>query len=404
MKDKIVQEVLYILNAFSCAGYDAYAVGGCVRDCLLGKKPDDWDICTSATPDEITEVFSGQRLAETGLKHGTLTLVLNHKPYEITTFRTESGYSDLRHPDKVSFVKNVWEDLARRDFTVNAMAYNLQKGLVDLFGGQEDLKNRIIRCVGNPYERFLEDALRIMRAIRFSAVLDFEIEENTKAAINELSASLLNIAVERINVEFTKTLLADNCCRLYEYKSALSTVVSGIERLDKNTCIAINKLEKDKIKRLALFLMPIFSDIREVRQWLLKMRYDTKTINAVCDIFECKKSKIPTDIKQMRRFLSLYSFDTAKSYFEIQNALCERDGYKKALYLLDEVRKNKLCTSVAELKIDGQALIELGFKKGPEIGKVLNKLLDFVIDEKCENKEDDLKNVAMLMRGERKND
>ncbi len=404
MKNKIVQDVLYILNTFSCAGYEAYAVGGCVRDCLLGKNPDDWDICTSATPDEIKEVFSGQRLIETGLKHGTLTLILEHKPYEITTFRTESGYSDSRRPDKVSFVKNVGEDLARRDFTVNAMAYNLQNGLVDLYGGKEDLENKIIRCVGNPFERFLEDALRIMRAIRFSAVLGFKIEENTKAAINELSDTLLNIAVERINVEFTKTLLADDCCRLYEYKSALSLVIDGIERLDKKTCIAINRLAKDKIKRLALFLMPIFSDTGQIRQWLLKMRYDAKTIKEVCNIFECKKSTIPTDQKQMRRFLSVYGFDAAKSYIEIQNAVCEKDEYKKALSMVEEIKKNKLCTSVAELKIDGQDLIELGFKKGPEIGEILHKLLYFVIDEGLENKEDALKGAAILMRGEKRND
>ena len=404
MKFNIPQDVLYILNTLDEAGYESYAVGGCVRDCLLGKKPDDWDICTSATPDEIQMVFLGQRLLKTGLKHGTLTLILQHKSYEITTFRTESGYSDSRRPDKVNFVASVEEDLARRDFTVNAKAYNPKVGLIDLYGGQEDLENKIIRCVGDAYERFCEDALRIMRAIRFSAVLGFGIEERTIAAIEKLSYKLKNIAIERINVEFTKTLLADDCINLYKYKDALCAVISNIQKLDKNDCVTIKSLPKDKTKRLSLLLMSLFSDVGSIKTWLFEMRYDTKTTKEICDIVSCKDTRIPIKLKETRHLVLEYGFDAVKNYFEIQNAVTGKGEYKNVLSMLDEIIKNELCISVSQLKIDGQKLIELGFQKGPQIGKVLNKLLDLVIDEKIENTEETLINAAILWCEENIND
>ena len=171
------------------AGYSAYAVGGCVRDSLLSLEPHDWDLCTSARPEEMLEVFRGERVAETGLKHGTLTVIMDHVPYEITTFRTDGSYTDHRHPDSVSFVREVAGDLSRRDFTVNAMAYSPRTGLVDLFGGREDLERRVIRCVGVPRERFTEDALRILRALRFASVFDFSLDPETEEALRALATA-----------------------------------------------------------------------------------------------------------------------------------------------------------------------------------------------------------------------
>ena len=187
-----------LISRLENAGFSAYAVGGCVRDTLLSLEPNDWDLCTSARPEEMQEVFRGEHVVETGLKHGTLTVVINHVPYEITTFRTDGSYTDHRHPDSVTFVKEVAGDLARRDFTVNAMAYSPRDGLVDLLGGREDLSRRIIRCVGVPKERFEEDALRILRALRFASVYDFSVDPETEEALRLLAPTLKNVAAERI--------------------------------------------------------------------------------------------------------------------------------------------------------------------------------------------------------------
>ena len=195
-----------IIRRLNDAGYSAYAVGGCVRDTLLGRVPKDWDICTSARPEELHRVFAGEHVVETGLKHGTLTVVLDHVPYEVTTYRVDGAYTDHRHPDGVTFVTDVREDLARRDFTVNAMAYHPREGLIDAFRGQEDLRQRVIRCVGRPTERFEEDALRILRALRFAAVYGFRLEEEPLAAARMLAPPLTRVAPERIRVELGKLL------------------------------------------------------------------------------------------------------------------------------------------------------------------------------------------------------
>ena len=200
----------FILRRLMENGFDAYVVGGCVRDSLLGLFPHDWDICTSARPEQMQAVFADCRVIETGLKHGTLTVLHDRIPYEVTTFRVDGGYTDHRHPDSVSFVSNVVDDLARRDFTVNAMAWNPQTGLVDAFHGQEDLRAGIIRAVGDPKTRFTEDALRILRAVRFSAQLAFPIEKNTAQAVRELAPTLKNISAERIQVELVKLLMSDH--------------------------------------------------------------------------------------------------------------------------------------------------------------------------------------------------
>lgn len=204
------EDAACIIRRLNEKGYPAYAVGGCVRDALLQKTPKDWDICTGATPAQMQEVFAGWHVVETGLQHGTLTVVCHHTPYEVTTFRTDGEYTDHRHPDSVIFVQSVEKDLARRDFTINAMAWHPAEGLVDCFGGQEDLQRGLIRCVGNPVDRFTEDALRILRALRFASVYGFAIEAETAAAIHQLKDTIAHVAAERIQVEMTKLLCGDH--------------------------------------------------------------------------------------------------------------------------------------------------------------------------------------------------
>ena len=219
------------------AGFPAYAVGGCVRDSLLGLTPHDWDLCTAASPEEMKRVFAGERIAETGLRHGTLTVIRDHIPYEITTFRTEGSYSDHRHPDSVSFVTDVREDLARRDFTINAMAWAPEEGLLDLFGGREDLDRGIIRCVGVPEERFEEDALRILRALRFASVYDFALDPDTSRAVRALYSTLDRVAAERLREELLKLLCGKAAGRmLREYPEVFSAMIPDLLLSHLNNC------------------------------------------------------------------------------------------------------------------------------------------------------------------------
>ena len=213
---RIPNDAKTILEKLNNAGFEAYVVGGCVRDSLLGKTPGDWDICTNALPEQTMEVFEGFHVIPTGLKHGTVTVMLNHEGYEITTYRVDGDYTDGRHPDSVSFTTNLKDDVARRDFTVNAMAYSERDGIQDFFGGMEDLKNGIIRCVGEPEKRFGEDALRIMRAVRFASVLGFEIEKSTSDAMRKLYKNLDMVASERINAELNKMLCGKSPARYLE--------------------------------------------------------------------------------------------------------------------------------------------------------------------------------------------
>ena len=214
MKIELPKKVLFIINNLQLAGYDAFAVGGCVRDSILARKPQDWDITTSAKPEAIKEIF--RRTVDTGIEHGTVTVMIGKDSYEVTTYRIDGAYEDSRHPKKVRFTNCLEEDLRRRDFTINAMAYNDDVRLVDVFGGMQDLNHHLIRCVGDPRERFSEDALRILRAVRFSAQLDFPIEPDTAKAVKELAPNLKNISAERIQTELVKLLTSPHPERIQD--------------------------------------------------------------------------------------------------------------------------------------------------------------------------------------------
>ena len=380
MKIQLPKDVSFILDTYLKNGYQAFIVGGCVRDALLGKTPTDYDICTNALPKETLKLFSDFRIIETGIKHGTVTLLLDSVPYEITTFRTDGDYLDSRHPQSVNFVTNIEEDLKRRDFTVNAMAYNQTDGLIDLYGGQKDLENKIIRCVGNSEQRFTEDALRIMRAIRFCATLDFAIEDKTKEAIFKLKSNLLNIAKERINVEFTKTLLSDNTKVYSEYYEIFKLFFKLSPKLDAKKLV---KLPKDLETRLSYLLL---SSGREA-DVLESLRYSSKTVKTVDEVI--KNFNSPCDsIKDLRLLISQSSYETANIILTIKS---KND-------MLSQV-KDMPC-KICDLKICGDALIGLGIKDGLLIGKILKKLLYLVIDEKCENTQKSLMQQAKKLMEE----
>ena len=254
----IPQAVLNIISQINAYGFDAYPVGGCVRDILMGKLPCDWDIATSATPDEIQKIFSQYTVIPTGIKHGTVTVILDKIPFEITTFRIDGNYTDSRHPEKVTFSTDITEDLKRRDFTINAIAYHPKTGIIDPFGGQADLKAEIIRAVGDPAQRFSEDALRIMRALRFSAVLSFEIEQKTAEALYKYSHLLENIAAERVTTELNKTLCANGASLVIEkYFSVISQRLFGNYPLKATNTTIFSTISQvpDKLHlRLSAFL------------------------------------------------------------------------------------------------------------------------------------------------------
>ncbi len=373
-------DVSFIIDTYKKNGFSAYTVGGCVRDALLGKIPTDWDICTDALPQETITIFSGYRIIETGIKHGTVTLILNSVPYEITTFRTDGDYQDSRHPQSVEFVKNIEEDLKRRDFTINAMSYN-NDGLIDLYGGQADLDKKIIRCVGDAKTRFKEDALRIMRAIRFSATLDFSIEEETKRAIFELKANLLNIATERINVEFSKILLSDNTKVYYEFNEIFELFFGDTSTIDAYKLV---NLPKNLETRLSYILITLNLDT----EILEHLRYSSKTLKAVGEVIKNFNCQCETE-KDLRLLISNSSYETAHRILTIKS------------YNLDILLKVKdLPSRISDLKICGDDLIMLGIEDGLLIGRVLNELLYLVIDEKCENSKECLLKTARILMEE----
>ncbi len=380
MNINLPTNVSFIIDTYKKNGFSAYAVGGCVRDALLGKNPTDWDICTDALPLETINIFSEYRIIETGIKHGTVTLILNSVPYEITTFRTDGDYCDSRHPQSVEFVRNIEEDLKRRDFTINAMAYN-KDGLIDLYGGQYDLEKKIIRCVGNAKTRFKEDALRIMRAIRFSAILNFSIEEETKKAIFELKENLLNIAAERINVEFSKILLSDNTKIYREYHEIFKLFFGDTLNINEEN---FAKLPKNLETRLSYMLITLKLDTNILEN----LRYPSKTVKAVSEViknFDCKCD----NEKDLRLLISKSNYETAHRILTLKS------------HNLDMLLKVKdLPSKISDLKICGDDLIKLGIKDGLSIGRILNELLYLVIDEKCENSEKSLIETAKMLMEE----
>lgn len=429
--------------------FEAYVVGGCIRDCLLGFIPKDWDICTSATPQEVEAIFNNHQIIETGLKHGTVTIIMDDGQYEVTTFRTEENYTDNRHPDKVTFVKSIEKDLARRDFTMNAIAYSPLRDVVDSFGGEVDLQEKRISCVGNEDERFNEDGLRIMRALRFSSVYGFEIDNLTSEAIHRNVKLLNNISSARINSELCKLLCGKGCLNvLLEYKDVFVTIIPELV-----PCIGFNQNNKyhkytiydhiahavsnykgtDISVKIALLLHDIGKplcysedqngghfyghavpshDIAE--KVLSRLKFDNKTKDTVLQLVLYHDSVIDSGTKAIKRWLNKIGAEQFYRLLGVKFADIEAhaDGtqddrikhYNYVALMLTEVIAREQCFKIKNLKINGDDIIALGVPQGRGVGKILNALLDDVISERCENRRDLLLEKAKMYSEEKFNE
>lgn len=442
MKIQLPEKVKFIIDAITAAGYEAYAVGGCIRDSILGREPNDWDVTTSATPLQVKALF--KRTIDTGIQHGTVTVMLDKEGFEVTTYRIDGEYEDSRHPKEVIFTPNLIEDLKRRDFTINAMAYNEVAGLVDVFGGMGDMEKGVIRCVGDPLERFKEDALRILRAIRFSAQLGYTIEENTKSAITRLAPNLRNISAERIQVELTKLLVSPHPDYMeIVYETGVSAII--MPQLDacmktnqnhKHHCMSVGKhilcslnhVPAEKSLRWAMLLhdvgKPETLTIDEAgvthfyghprvgaelaRRILRDLRFDNDTIHTVCRLVEYHdygNGTVP-DMRMVRRAIHKVGEDIFPLLLQVRYAdVMAQSEYKRkekleALRnweeLYRQIVEKKQCTSLKNLAVTGADLIAVGMKPGKELGDTLKELLEYVLDHPEENtKEILLKRITL---------
>ena len=402
----IPQNVKLIINTLEDAGYEAFAVGGCVRDALMGRVPNDWDITTSATPMQVKELF--RRTIDTGIKHGTVTIMLGKEGYEVTTYRIDGDYMDGRHPDKVIFTNNLIEDLKRRDFTINAMAYNERVGIVDAFDGINDLENKIIRCVGEATERFTEDALRILRALRFSAQLDFNINEATAVAVKELGKNLGLISKERIQTELDK-LITSNCpdriklVHLYGLNKFIFEGATSINEdrlsLYENISSIMESLPNNHYLRWAA-LMHYEAEPSVV---LRKLKFDNVTINTCSKLVSAAHTPLPDNKPALRRMIVKYGKDIFDNYlFTYIHSLCATGLYDHGSSdhvtlvekLYKEIISDNDCISTKDMAIGGTVLLKEGIESGKKMGDVINYLFERVLDEPSLNEYDTLLSIA----------
>ncbi len=430
-KLRIPESANFIIHTLQAAGYEAYVVGGCVRDCLLEREPQDWDITTSAHPEQVKELF--RKTIDTGLKHGTVTVLHKGEAFEVTTYRVDGDYEDGRHPKEVRFTPSLGEDLLRRDFTINAMAYNDEQGLVDLHGGLEDMEAGVIRCVGTARERFGEDALRMLRAIRFSAQLGYRITEDTRSAIRELAPTLKKVSSERIQVEVIKTICSDHpdIFRL-AYETGLTAVFfpefdrametdqnhpHHMYSVGEHILQSLGNIAPEKALRLTMLLHDIgkprtlsvgedgithFYQHPEVsaqmaREILRRWKLDNQTIDTVCQLVRCHdygNGQLPTP-QMARRAVHKIGIDLFPLYLQVRYA----DTMAQSLYLRKEKLENiriwqdeyerilneKHCVSLKDLAITGRDLIAEGIEPGPHLGSILSGLLEEVLDDPARN-------------------
>lgn len=429
-----------IIHTLQNHGHSAYVVGGCVRDSILGRIPHDWDICTSATPNEILEIFKDRRVIETGLQHGTITIVINGEPYEVTTYRIDGVYFDNRRPDSVTFTDNLVEDLRRRDFTINAMAYNDTEGLIDPFDGLKDIEWQKIRCVGSARDRFGEDALRILRAIRFASQLEFVTMPETDYEINKQYKSLENISIERINSEFCKIASSSNfCVQMILYQDVFALFMPELRSMFEfpqnnpyhdydvwgHTIHAVKHCESDDLTiRLAVFFHDIgkphsYQDgedgIRhfkghgrvsaEITDNIMKrLRFDNETRNNVVELVYYHDATFEVGKKYVKRWLNKIGEEQFRRLLEVRKAdiLGQKPNFEQSRIdklntieqILEEVLQEDECFSLKDLAVNGKDLMSVGYKAGKELGNTLNELLQLVIDGECPNEKEKLLEIA----------
>lgn len=432
------EDVINIIKKINTAGYEAYAVGGCVRDSILGREPGDYDITTSATPEEVKRIF--KRTVDTGIQHGTVTVLIGNEGYEVTTYRIDGKYEDNRHPESVEFTRSLKEDLLRRDFTINAMAYNDDEGLVDLFGGIDDIEAKVIRCVGNPNERLSEDALRILRAVRFAAQLGYEIDQDTVDAMRHLAPNLKDISKERIEVELLKMVTSPHPeimrtayeigitkVFLPEFDAMMETAQNHPHHMysvGEHTIHAMQEIEPNKYLRLAM----LFHDIGKPRcktqdddgtdhfhghpevsyamskDILRRLKFDNNTIDIVSRLARYHDIKSDSTKRSVRRMIHKVGDDIFLMLLDVKRA----DVMAQSLYqreqkledivitrrLYEEIKADKECLSIKDLKINGQDLMGIGYPQGACIGQELKRLLELVLDDPAINDKDVLRKKA----------
>lgn len=432
MKINLPEKVLMIINNLQLHGYEAYAVGGCVRDSILARRPEDWDITTSAKPEEIKKLF--RRTVDTGIEHGTVTVILGKDSYEVTTYRIDGTYEDGRHPTEVRFTDDLKEDLQRRDFTINAMAYNDDVRLVDVFGGMQDLNHHLIRCVGDPVERFSEDALRILRAVRFSAQLNFPIEKKTAQAVKEMAPSLGRISAERIQAELVKLLVSahperiQDACELGITKVILPEwdAMTGVEQntphhkydVAQHTLRAMKNVKRDKVLRLTM----LFHDMGKpeakttdeagrdhfkghaliseeiARRVMRRLKFDNDTIRKVTRLVCYHDYRMEATPKNVRRAMNRIGVELFPYYLAVRLAdVKAQSPYRKrekienivaVRVLYQKILLEDQCVTLRQLAVSGRDLMDLGMSPGREMGNMLSELLEYVIDDPERNRKD----------------
>lgn len=429
MKIVLPRKVLMIINNLQFHGYEAFAVGGCVRDSILAKRPEDWDITTSAKPEQIKKLF--RRTVDTGIKHGTVTVLLGKDSFEVTTYRVDGAYEDSRHPKEVRFTNRLEEDLKRRDFTINAMAYNDEVRLVDVFGGMQDLNHHLIRCVGDPEERFSEDALRILRAVRFSAQLNFPIEPNTAAAVRKLAPTLKNISAERIRTELVKLLVSAHPERIRDaYELGITQIIlpewDAMEGVTQNTphhkynvaehtIRAMKNVKRDKILRLTMLFhdmgKPAVKTTDEngrdhfrghalvseeiARRVMRRLKFDNETVKTVARLVCYHDYRVEATSQNVRRAMNRIGVELFPYYLAVRMADAKAQStYQRREKIENIVEMRRLyketlqqedCVTLRQLAVGGHELMELGMKPGREIGSMLSELLEYVIDDPSRN-------------------
>lgn len=430
------EQVAFIINTLNNAGFEAYAVGGCVRDSIMGREPDDWDITTSAEPEQVKKLF--RRTVDTGIQHGTVTVMLQRTGYEVTTYRIDGEYEDNRHPKEVIFTKSLEEDLKRRDFTINAMAYHPKEGLVDLFDGIGDMERKCVRCVGDAGERFSEDALRMMRCVRFSAQFGYGIEEETKRAAFELAGNLRSVSAERIRVELVKLLVSPHPdylrtayelgitkIMLPEFDVCMETPQHNPHHcysVGEHTLESLKIVRADKVLRLTMLLHDIGKPLtkttdengkdhfkkhpgesaRLAKEILRRLKFDNDTMRKVCRLVEYHDWSIDLEdnvkTAAVRRLIAKIGEDAFPDMFEVNRAdmlaqsmylRAEKQAKQERLEAIyQEIMENKECLSLKELAVNGGDLLERGLKPGKELGEILQRMLADVLEDPAHNKKE----------------
>lgn len=438
-KINVPKQVNMVLKALEDNGFEAFIVGGCVRDAIMGIAPKDYDVTTSALPEETKEVFRDFHVIETGIKHGTVTVMVDKEPIEITTYRIDENYVDNRHPENVRFTRSLKEDMARRDFTMNAIAYNPACGLVDYYGGLEDIQRGVIRAVGEADKRFEEDALRIMRALRFSSVTGFAIEEATAEAALRHKDFLNNISAERIQVELVKLLCGKDARRvMMEFTDILAVILpellemKGFDQCNayhiydvlEHTAVAVENTPAEPVLRLSALLHDtgkpetFFQDCTGVGHFyghnlaskriaedlLERLKFDNDTKEKVLLLVEKHDMQIKAEETAVKRALNKLGEENFRNLIALaradnkaQNPIISKrqEHFDKLLAIAEEIILKEECFSLKALAVNGRDLMEIGFKPGPELGKALENLLEAVISGEIENKKEELLKKAI---------